>query len=77
MPLKSKPKTETKVRKSRSPNGVVSDKPIPARFMPDELERVNQVADKEQRTAASIVRLATLRGLAEYDKDPLAFTKSS
>ena len=58
----------------RAPNGVVTNKPIPLRLMPDERAKVEKLAAREQRSLASVCRLALLRGLAdcERSKKPLA-----
>ena len=52
----------------RVPNGAVSDKPIAVRLHPDELERFKSRAAREQRSMASVVRLAALRGLDECER---------
>jgi hypothetical protein len=52
----------------RAPNGAVSDKPIAVRLHPEELERFRGVAAREQRSMASVLRLAALRGLAECER---------
>ena len=74
MAQKSTPKTK-QVRRTRSPNGMVKEKPVAVRFALEEHTLISDLADKEQRSVASVVRLATLRGLAEYEKDRLALTK--
>ncbi|BEP43017.1 hypothetical protein [Variovorax sp. V15] len=61
-----KPASKTRVR--RAPNGAVSDKPVAVRLHPDELERFKSRAAREQRSMASVVRLAALRGLDECDR---------
>ncbi len=66
--------TPQKAVKFRSPNGVCTQKPIPARFMDEERAVIKEIAVQENRSAASLVRLATLRGLAEYKKDRSALT---
>ncbi|SOD27649.1 hypothetical protein SAMN05518800_3213 [Variovorax sp. YR752] len=52
----------------RVPNGAVSDKPIAVRLHPEELERFKSRAAREQRSMASVLRLAALRGLDECDR---------
>jgi hypothetical protein len=63
-----------KTRMRRAPNGAVSDKPIAVRLHPGELERFKNLAVREQRSLASVLRLAALRGLDECDRTnaPLA-----
>ena len=58
----------------RAPNGAVSNKPIALRLLPAELEQVKKIAAREQRSLASVARLALLRGLADCErtKKPLA-----
>jgi hypothetical protein len=52
----------------RVPNGAVSDKPIAVRLHPEELARVIARAEREQRSMASVMRLAALRGLDECER---------
>lgn len=52
----------------RAPNGAVSNKPIALRLLPAELDKVKQVAAREQRSLASVARLALLRGLADCER---------
>lgn len=54
------------VAKKRAPNGCVSDKPVPVRFMGDEREVVSGIAADEQRTLGGTVRLLALMGLEVY-----------
>ncbi len=57
------PDKDRPARRKRVPNGVISARPIALRLRPDELQRVKEVADREQRSMASVCRLAVLRGL--------------
>lgn len=50
-------------RVQRVPNGVDRARPIALRLMPAELERVKEKAAREQRSMASVCRLAVLRDL--------------
>ena len=54
-------------RVRRVPNGVNSSRPIALRLTPAELLRVKEKAEREQRSMASVCRLAVLRelGLSE------------
>ncbi|WP_143098211.1 hypothetical protein [Variovorax sp. OK605] len=63
-----------KTRVRRAPNGTVSDRPVAVRLHPEELERFKSLAAREQRSMASVLRLAALRGLEECDRTntPLA-----
>lgn len=54
--------------RKRVPNGVVSARPIALRLQPDELKRVKEKADREQRSMASVCRLAVLRDLGLMKK---------
>lgn len=56
----------------RAPAGTVNNKPIPVRLLPAELERIKEIAQREQRSMASVCRLALLRGLADYQPSQLA-----
>lgn len=52
----------------RAPDGAVSNKPIALRLLPAELAKVKQMAEREQRSLASVARLALLRGLADCER---------
>lgn len=54
----------------RVPNGVIRARPIALRLHPDELERVKEKADREQRSMASVCRLAVLRELGMLKRGP-------
>lgn len=62
------PRPERPPRIRRVPTGTVSAKPIALRLMPDELQLIKEIAKREQRTMASVCRLAMLRGLADYQQ---------
>lgn len=49
--------------RKRVPNGVESARPIALRLKHSELELVKKVAQEENRSMASVCRLAVLRGL--------------
>lgn len=53
-------------RIQRVPTGTVSAKPIALRLMPEELQQIKEISRREQRSMASVCRLAMLRGLADY-----------
>ncbi|SDZ71290.1 hypothetical protein SAMN05518854_11766 [Variovorax sp. YR266] len=52
----------------RAPNGVISDKPIPIRLLPAERAKLEKMAEREQRSLASVSRLVLLRGLAVCER---------
>ena len=52
----------------RAPNGVVKDKPIPVRFMPEERAEFVAMAAAQDRSLASVTRLMALRGLADFKR---------
>lgn len=56
--------------RKRVPNGVNSSRPIALRLTPAELAHVKAWAEREQRSMASVCRLAVLRelGLKHDDK---------
>ena len=66
--MKPSPKTPR-----RAPTGVVTNKPIALRLLPEERVRVEKLARSEQRSLASVCRLALLNGLqdCERNKRPL------
>jgi hypothetical protein len=47
---------------------------VQVRLEPQELADLKACADTECRTMASVLRLITLRGLAEYRRDPLTLS---
>ncbi|MCW5669118.1 MAG: hypothetical protein KIT86_05615 [Hydrogenophaga sp.] len=54
--------------RKRVPNGVNSSRPIALRLTPAELQRVKERANLEQRSMASICRMAVLRELGMNDQ---------
>ena len=62
------PKPARPQRVQRVPTGTVSNKPIALRLMPEELQQIKAIARREQRSMASVCRLAMLRGLADYQQ---------
>lgn len=52
----------------RAPTGAVSAKPIALRLLPAELQKIKEISLVEQRSMASVCRLAMLRGLDEYQQ---------
>lgn len=52
----------------RSPNGVVSERPIALRLMPQELAQVKELAAKEDRSMASVCRRLVLASLSTQTK---------
>lgn len=57
-------------RVRRVPNGVNSSRPIALRLTPAELARVKEKAEREQRSMASVCRLAVLRELGLSEEAP-------
>jgi len=55
--------------RKRVPNGVNSSRPIALRLTPTELEHVKERAEREQRSMASVCRLAVLRELGLNQKE--------
>lgn len=66
------PKPSRPSRILRTPDGVVSAKPIALRLQAAELAQIKEIASREQRSMASVCRLAILRGLADYPHSKLA-----
>lgn len=62
------PQITTSLPRKRVPNGVNSARPIALRLTDAELERVKERADREQRSMASVCRMAVLRELGMNDK---------
>lgn len=66
MTTTTRPKAGT-LRVKHKPDNAVSTQ-IGLRLMPDELEQVKEIANREQRSMAFICRLAVLRTLSNYQK---------
>lgn len=66
MTTKTRPKASMP-RVQRKLDGAVSTQ-IGLRLMPDELEQVKEIANREQRSMAFVCRLAVLRALSDYQK---------
>ncbi|WP_218137556.1 hypothetical protein [Variovorax sp. YR266] len=47
---------------------MISDKPIPIRLLPAERAKLEKMAEREQRSLASVSRLVLLRGLAVCER---------
>ena len=52
----------------RAPRGVVTDKPVPVRFMPEERTEFQRMAAADDRSLAAFTRLMALRGLADFKR---------
>lgn len=63
------PKMTDNPSRKRVPNGVNSSRPIALRLTPFELEHVKKRAEREQRSMASVCRLAVLRELGLNDNE--------
>lgn len=50
----------------RAPRGVVTDKPVPVRFLPNERAELSAEAQADNRSLASFTRLMALRGFSDY-----------
>lgn len=62
------PQVRSSHPRKRVPNGVNSARPIALRLTDAELQRVKEKADLEQRSMASVCRLAVLRELGMNDQ---------
>lgn len=51
------------VRRRRSVAGVVNDKPIALRLRPEERQAIEKLAKADNRSMASLCRLALIKGL--------------
>ncbi|UBM11714.1 hypothetical protein [Cupriavidus metallidurans] len=59
--------TQAKTPRTRSPRGVLSDKPVCVRLLPAERQKLERLAMKENRSVSSLARLILLEGLAVYE----------
>lgn len=58
--------TTPKVPLSRAPRGVLSDKPVCMRLLPEERQTLERLARKEKRSISSLARLVLLAGIPQY-----------
>jgi len=59
--------TQAKTPRTRSPRGVLSDKPVCVRLLPEERQKLEQLAIKENRGMSSLARLLLIAGMAVYE----------
>lgn len=57
----------------RAPKGVMTNKPIPVRLLPEERARIEMMAKREQRSLAAVCRLMLVQRLNEYETNPSSF----
>lgn len=55
-----------KVRIKRSPQGVLSSKPVYMRLMPDERRILEELSASQNRSTSSVARLIYLEGVERY-----------
>lgn len=53
---------------TRSPQGVLSTKPVYMRLMPSERDRLDELAAAQNRSISSVARLVFLEGIDQYTK---------
>lgn len=58
--------TKAKAPVTRSPRGVLTDKPVFVRLMPEERKKLERLAVSENRSISSLARLVLLAGLEVY-----------
>lgn len=58
--------TKAKAPVTRSPRGVLSDKPVCVRLLPEERTKLERLAVSENRSVSSLARLVLLAGLEAY-----------
>lgn len=58
--------------RKRAPDGVVTTSPVALRLMPDELNEIKLLAEKEQRPLSNLCRLLVLRGLDDFKRKQAA-----
>lgn len=56
----------TKLPIKRSPQGVLSSKPVYMRLMPSERHRLDELSAAQNRSISSIARLVFLAGIDQY-----------
>ncbi|WP_372941456.1 hypothetical protein [Shewanella sp.] len=59
-------KQQQSSRLYRSPKGVVTNKPIYVRLMPDELEKLQNISSNEVRAIGAQARLFIVDGIKNY-----------
>jgi hypothetical protein len=50
----------------RSPQGILSTKPVYMRLMPDERRRLDELSAAQNRSISSVARLVYLEGIDQY-----------
>lgn len=58
--------------RKRAPDGVVTTSPVALRLMPDELNEIKLLAEKEQRPLSNLCRLLVLRSLDDFKRKQAA-----
>ncbi|MDC6179533.1 hypothetical protein PP727_20880 [Ralstonia solanacearum] len=58
--------TTPKVPLSRAPRGVLSEKPVCMRLLPEERQTLERMAREEKRSISSLARLVLLAGIPHY-----------
>jgi len=61
-------------RRTYSPNGIASDKPIGVRFSHEHLQKVKIMAHTQNRSLANMVRVLCIKGLEALEKEPVETT---
>ncbi|ABO60725.1 MULTISPECIES: hypothetical protein [pseudomallei group] len=51
---------------TRAPRGVLSDKPVYMRLMPDERRTLEELSVSQNRSTSSVARLIYLEGVEQY-----------
>lgn len=58
--------------RKRAPHGVVTERPIALRLLPDELKQVQELAAAEKRPVANMCRLIVMQGIKTYRVKPIS-----
>lgn len=62
-------------RRTYSPNGIASDKPIGVRLSHEHLQKVKEMAKTENRSMANMVRVLCIKGLDALNQEPIETTQ--
>lgn len=60
------------MNKARAPNGVLTNKPIALRMLPEEIAKVSAMAARENRPMANMCRVLVLKAIAQLEQHKTA-----
>jgi hypothetical protein len=64
--------TASTTPKKRAPRGVLSNKPVYMRLMPDERHKLDQLSTVQNQSTSSVARQVFLEGIEHYENHVMA-----